>query len=79
MKRKVIDFVINWLETIGVIAFLLFPLFGLIGGGQSGGFIGAIVGAFVATVMGVIMFGGIFLLIQNNQTLKDIRTLLENK
>ena len=79
MNRKVIHFVITWLETIAVIGFLLFPLIGLVSGWGMGGFIGAIVGVFLATVFGVMVFGALFLLIQNNQTLRDIRALLQAK
>lgn len=79
MKQNVITFVVTWLETIAVIGFLLFPLMGLIGGWGAGGFLGGIIGAFVATIFGVMVFGALFLLIQNNQVLKDIRTLLQAK
>ncbi len=79
MKRAVINFVISWLETIAVIGFLLFPLLGLIGGWSASGFLAGLVSALIATIMGVVIFGGLFLLIQNNQTLRDIRALLQAK
>jgi hypothetical protein len=79
MIRNVSNFVVSSLEAIAVIGFLLFPVGGLLGGLGSGGPVGGIVGLFVATVVGVVVFGALFLFIQNNQTLKEIRDLLKAK
>ncbi|MFZ4540950.1 MAG: hypothetical protein ACOYNL_03945 [Rickettsiales bacterium] len=79
MQRKVIDFALMWLETISVVGFLMLPGLAFIAGCMSGGFLSGLLGMLIATIVSVVIFGGVFLLIQNNQTLKDIRSLMQAK
>lgn len=79
MVRKVIDFVVSSLELFSVIGFFLFLLMGFLGGWGSSGFLGAIGGVIVAFIFNVIFFGVLFLVIQNNKVLKEIRDSLQGK
>lgn len=79
MVRKVIDLVVSSLELFSVIGFFLFLLGGFVTGWSSNGFFGAIAGLIVAFVINVIVFGVLFLVIQNNKILKEIRDTLKSK
>lgn len=85
MRRRIINFIAGWLETLIVVGFLLCPLVGLVGGiaanaeGGIGMIISGALGALIGTVWGIVFFGILSLLIQNNQTLKDIRSSLQAK
>ena len=79
MKQKIITFALSWLETIAVIAFCILPVVVFLGCLFNGQFIAAIIGTFLSIIFNVVIFGGLFLMIQNNQALKDIRTLLQIK
>lgn len=78
MVRKVINLVVSSLELFSVIGFFLFLLMGFLGGWGSNGFLGAIGGLIIAFVFNVIFFGVLFLIIQNNKILKEIRDTLKN-
>lgn len=93
MKRWVTEFVVSWVGGLTVIGFLLFLVLGTIGGAgaglsagtdagvsaEAGMIFGAVAGFFFAALWGTFIFGFLFLIIQNNQTLKDIRALLQTK
>lgn len=79
MVSKVINFVVSSLELFSVIGFFLFLLMGFFGGWGSNGFLGAIGGLIVAFIFNVIFFGVLFLVIQNNKILKEIRDTLQSK
>ncbi len=77
MVRTVINFVVSSLELFSVIGFFLVLLLGLIAGAQGGGFIGAIGGLVGAFIFNVMFFGILFLVMQNNKVLKEIRDTLK--
>ena len=76
MVRTLINFVVSSLEIIAVIGFVVAILAGIVMGAQSGGFIGAVVGLLLGTLWSVLVFGLLFLMIQNNKILKEIRDSL---
>ncbi len=69
---KLRSFIVNSLEFLATIGFVLFVLGAAITGGQGGGFIGFIGGAIVGFFGGVITFGILFTLIEINQNIKKL-------
>ncbi|MFZ4125102.1 MAG: hypothetical protein ACOYJ2_03400 [Rickettsiales bacterium] len=84
-RRTIGEFVVGWLESFATVGFLLCPILGVfVGtmfgaeelGGVSGIAGGVILGGLIGTFWGILFFGFIFLFLQTNYVLKDIRNSL---
>lgn len=73
MIRSVINFVVSSLEVFAVAGFFLSILTSVVVGATGAGFIGAVAGLLGGIIWSVVVFGILFLMIQNNKILKEIR------
>ena len=71
------DFIVNSLELISKVAFVLLVAAGFFAGAGTGRPGGAIVGLIGAFVVGVVFFGVLFVLLEMNENLRAIRKSLE--
>jgi hypothetical protein len=74
MKRLIVQAV----DALSVIGVLVLLVGGLVGGYQAGGGPGAIGGLLAAFVASIVIFGALFIFLEMNQALRDIRRLLES-
>jgi hypothetical protein len=68
--------IVQWLEIIAVIGFVLLVLGSGILGAQMNGGVGFLVGAVAGFFAGVVFFGALFLLIEMNKNMRAIRSSL---
>ena len=73
MKRLIV----RTLEMFSVVAIILILVIGLGVGYARGNTEGAIVGLIIAFLLSVMTFGALFILLEMNQSLREIRDLLQ--
>jgi hypothetical protein len=73
MKRLVV----RTLEALSGFCIVLILLAGGVAGCTSAGFMGAIGGLIAAFFLSVFVFGALFILLEQNQSLREIRRILE--
>jgi len=72
------EFVVNWLETITGIGFVLIVIAATVSGAQ-GGPVGALVGLVAGFVVGIFTTGLVYTLLSINERLGNIQTLLSER
>lgn len=72
-------FVIQFLDKLSIVLFVLLVLAGFGMGYQQSGIAGAILGLLGSFLAGALMFGALFILLEMNENLRAIRKATESK